>query len=789
MGTLKRIKVVVSSPCALPVEIIEDILLRLPAKSLRRFQCVSRWSQALIASHVFQDAHFQRNNKGNRRRLFIKPSGFGEPFYAWQPDGGPVERIMSTAGRFPQGSIFPVTTKSCNGLVLLSCLQYQTHLVWNPSTGETLTLPDRTPIGATRCFFGMRHPLVSYGLGYCPATRQHKVVRIYCIRRAVPATVCEVFTLNESTSWRPAATKPTAEHYPQTKWRQGGVLCNGNLHFLQDDGDITTFNVAEETFGVLRPPAELQGSHTGMELTELLGCLCAFNSTEKWGSFQVWLLSDDNDENWYMIHCFDWGDITRQGNHGIRDSCWIAPLDIYRDESGHIKIMFGTGSCSVFTVDPSIGTPEMVFALDDDAATGNGHNNDRFPTIGLFQESLVRVGGSNTSQKSMLSASMQAWSEVLSRLPARAVGSLNQLCKGFRNLINTKHFAEAHLHRANLNKSPQLMFIDGKPHGFDDAEYFISASCRPPLIDDALRVVCSKPCHGLNTVSFANYDFVCNPVTGYLKLLPLDSSSMDEKVYSLNYFFTQASRRHGGDAIFAGRLGLGYELQTCRHVLVRLSYKENNYKLVCKMRYIDDLVWDDIDPPPRPIANTPPAHVNGKLHWLPYRIDLGKGSSAAGSEIVVLDVSTRKFELLQGPPCSHNSSEQLSIVELQELVCVTCLHKSTCIMEIWETKGNGLWSVRYNIELGRFSPEYLPELATPMAVDPKDGRILLSTGRALAYYDSKTMELHVIYHLGNHIKGQKFVPVLFQESLVNPRDPVIFQEPKEPLQWFTTALP
>jgi hypothetical protein len=110
-------------------------------------------------------------------------------------------------------------------------------------------------------------------------------------------------------------------------------------------------------------------------------------------------------------------------------------------------------------------------------------------------------------------------------------------------------------------------------------------------------------------------------------------------------------------------------------------------------------------------------------------------------------------------------------------------------MEIWETKGNGLWSVRYNIELGRFSPEYLPELATPMAVDPKDGRILLSTGRALAYYDSKTMELHVIYHLGNHIKGQKFVPVLFQESLVNPRDPVIFQEPKEPLQWFTTALP
>ncbi|OEL34205.1 hypothetical protein BAE44_0004775, partial [Dichanthelium oligosanthes] len=66
----------------LPDEIIEDILSRLPAKTLLRFQCVSRSFHALIASPVFQDTHFRRN-RGNRR-LFIKPSGFQEPFYAWQ---------------------------------------------------------------------------------------------------------------------------------------------------------------------------------------------------------------------------------------------------------------------------------------------------------------------------------------------------------------------------------------------------------------------------------------------------------------------------------------------------------------------------------------------------------------------------------------------------------------------------------------------------------------------------------------------------------------------------------
>lgn len=93
-------------------------------------------------------------------------------------------------------------------------------------------------------------------------------------------------------------------------------------------------------------------------------------------------------------------------------------------------------------------------------------------------------------------------------------------------------------------------------------------------------------------------------------------------------------------------------------------------------------------------------------------------------------------------------------------------------------KSDGIWSVKYHIELSRLSLEYLPELAKPMAIDPKDGRILRSTGRALGYYDPKTMELHVIFHLGRHINGKKFVPLLFQESLVNPRDPIIFQEPK-----------
>ncbi|TVU32252.1 hypothetical protein EJB05_23976, partial [Eragrostis curvula] len=766
-----------SSACSLPEDLVEDILSCLPAKSLRRFQCVSRSFQTMIASRAFQDTHFQRN-RGNRS-LFIRPPRFLEPFYAWQP-GGPVEKIMGIGHQLPQGSIFPIS-KSCRGLVLLSCLEYQTHTVWNPSTGEAFTLPDRIPLRAARCVFSFpRYPLVSYGLGYCSATQRHKVVRMYCLRGSVvpAATFCEVFVLNESACWRPAATKQLEHYCPPENWRQGAVFCNGNLHFLREDGGVTTFNVKDETFGLFKFPTELHGSTSNFELTELDGYLCVYTCTLQWERtfgypFELWLLRDYGASGkWEKILGFDWGTLRgEQGMQATLKSYWIAPLDVCFDNWGQKKIVFGTGSCNVLIIDPSISVAEILLSPVD---TTKGNN--RFPTMGLFEESLTRVNDTSTKPIFSSPSTSQAWSDVLSRLPARTLGRLKQVCKGWSAMIQTESFVASHLCRANLNMSPQMMFIGGKPYGFEHMQYFIDTQhATPPLVDDCLRVVCSNPCHGLNTVSFCKYDFVCNPITGYSKVLPLDDS-MDRKG-SLNNAINEASSWHcNGEDFFAGRLGLGYEPKTSRHVLVRLAYKERNlttriYKLVCKMRYIDDMFWDEIDPPPRPIASMPPAYVKSKLYWM---TDIDFIERSPCYEIIVLDIGTRKFGVFQGPLCN---SERVLIIELHERVCVACFHQSTNIMEIWETKDNVLWSVKYHLELGRLSPEYLPELATPLAVDPKDGRVLLSTGRALGYYDPNTTELQMIFQVGKHVKGKKFVPILFKESLVNPRDPIFSMDP------------
>jgi hypothetical protein len=83
-------------------------------------------------------------------------------------------------------------------------------------------------------------------------------------------------------------------------------------------------------------------------------------------------------------------------------------------------------------------------------------------------------------------------------------------------------------------------------------------------------------------------------------------------------------------------------------------------------------------------------------------------------------------------------SNNSSILELQEAVCVAnCIH-STNAIEIWADEATGSWSLKYRIELGRFSPEYSTYQTTPLAVDPVDGKILLTTGRALGYYNPRT---------------------------------------------------
>ncbi|XBJ16610.1 hypothetical protein VPH35_008200 [Triticum aestivum] len=716
----------------LPEEIVEDILSRLPVRSLRRFRCVNRAWDALITSPTFEDLHSDRSRR--HRRLFLKPN-CQNVFYAWKL-GGPVETIMDN-WRLPQGKIFPIT-KSCHGIVLLRCLDYDLHYVGNPSANELLALPDRTP--ARVAWAGGRTHMI-YGMGYCSMTKQYKIVRMYNFDRdlGLHDTVCEVYTLDESTHWRPAATQPHSCQL-RVNGRQGAVLCNGNLHFVHKHGLdlLTVFNIHAETFSTMVLPPEMRSYSLDFMLTELGGFLCFADP------YDIWLLRDYEAGQWERLRCINWGSMGEAEIAPLKSS-WIAPLDMYYDHGAQKKkILFGTSACKVFVVDPDTGVPQVIFSPEDTMMGDQGNWDNEFPTIGLFEERLASVGRTNEGSGSPDVRLLPLWRCHVSLFPD---GSISQWSNGTlpngrgssstnEEIIFTSPWARA--------ASSVLMYLPARTVGRLNQDFINTSHALPPFVDEGSRVVYSKPCNGLNEGSWAKYDLVCNPLTKYYRAI---------------------------------NLGNGKNAATsCRppgmHVLVSLAYKEKNwmtsrdYKLECKIQLIQRRDWVQIDPPSRPMADVPPVYASGKLYWI---VDPEFAPTSACSEIIMLDLNTLEFHVLAGPPCG----KYISITELQGEVCVTCSRPSTNTIEIWDMDGIGMWSMRLCIELASFFPEYSSENTTLLAVNPKDGRILLSTGRSLGYYASKTVELETIYRLDSSIQGKKFVPVLAMDSLVQPCDAVV----------------
>lgn len=221
----------------LPDEIVTDILARLPAKSAGRFRCVSRAWHGMLSSDYFVDLHLRlANTPGQPRLLLLMPVGsnYDEYIYSWR-HGGSVENLMPD-----DFSLTIAVTRPCRGLILVK--DYYHYFVCNPSTGETLLLPDsKFPLKMAMQLW--KPPLpnlpvfmsVSYGLGYCTIRKEYKVVRLFSDPISgddgMKRTCCEVFSLDTLAYWRPTAQQPPFLYAVKDM----AVFLHGYLHFLCAD--------------------------------------------------------------------------------------------------------------------------------------------------------------------------------------------------------------------------------------------------------------------------------------------------------------------------------------------------------------------------------------------------------------------------------------------------------------------------------------------------------------------------------------------------------------------------
>ncbi|GAU41604.1 hypothetical protein TSUD_196740 [Trifolium subterraneum] len=133
----------------LPHELIIQILLRLPVKSLVRFKCVCKSWFSLISDPHFANSHFQLSSGKHTSRILLMSTStpresrsidFEAP--SLDDDSASVSRNLNF---MPFQSYLHIEIKgSCRGFLLLHC--YGQHWIydiylWNPSTGFHKNIP------------------------------------------------------------------------------------------------------------------------------------------------------------------------------------------------------------------------------------------------------------------------------------------------------------------------------------------------------------------------------------------------------------------------------------------------------------------------------------------------------------------------------------------------------------------------------------------------------------------------------------------------------------------------
>ncbi|KAF6990909.1 hypothetical protein CFC21_008055 [Triticum aestivum] len=265
------------------------------------------------------------------------------------------------------------------------------------------------------------------------------------------------------------------------------------------------------------------------------------------------------------------------------------------------------------------------------------------------------------------------------------------------------------------------------------------------------KVVCSKPCHGMNLLSTESEDYLYNPCTGYCS----SYHTRGRFAYVPNHILSMMhdSVRTPEDHAFGvgnRNAGLGFNLLTQEHVIVQILYHlkdfESRQYLLTFSVIAPGSVQDHFERP-LPLNDMPPTYLSGVLYWM-SEPRLGQSYERA---IVSYNIATRMFGVIPCPSSiamwNSTSPSQAFVVELEGILCAVHADPVADELDIWKLE-HGRWDRACRIYLEDCSGYSLgANVVVPLAVDPKDGRIMLNTGRKLGLYDPTKQSVENLYDL------------------------------------------
>ncbi|KAM5554628.1 F-box/kelch-repeat protein [Rosa sericea] len=332
--------------------VLDEILARLPVKSLMRFRCVCKPWRALISQSHFVTKHFNYASKGfteSTSRLLISMSPVEsldceaskdlsldcEALKDLKDDGDAhlAIRKLEFPVMFPNSSYREIVG-SCNGLICVE-IDQKDMVLWNPCTGESNLLPKPTGhVTSKLCGVGYDLTMEFSGFGYDSTNDDYKVVRGYNYRvRGSEETVVQVFSL-KSGSWR---THEGLSYFP---FEGTGCLLNGALHwpgtifddFQLTDSRIISFDLPEEKFREMLPLPSQAGFRCNFIPGDCLGVYEYSILHDEIFKFRIWMMKEYGvKESWTEVASFD---ILRKDSQ----FSLVTPLCILENGEGLIAI-------------------------------------------------------------------------------------------------------------------------------------------------------------------------------------------------------------------------------------------------------------------------------------------------------------------------------------------------------------------------------------------------------------------------------------------------------------------
>ncbi|KAF7003569.1 hypothetical protein CFC21_018869 [Triticum aestivum] len=266
----KRSKQASCTAASLPEEILSEILLLLPSRSILRFRAVCRSWATLLSSPAFKDVYAVKAHARARRMdkfvVFAPPPNANGSMAVYScARGASVADPLLTVDRVRVDFIC-LSSKPCHGTMLFSDTRSGVYWVCNPSTGECVPLPKQ------------RRGLMqsSAGLVYDDRTKERKVVHLF---KDMTHFGCDIYATPDG---------------------QDAILC---------------FSVDTETFTRLNAPSSVHLAAeykeldenlpaVPMHLAELEGSLCLVHDLRRRGQgrswLDVWMLRDHAANEWSL---------------------------------------------------------------------------------------------------------------------------------------------------------------------------------------------------------------------------------------------------------------------------------------------------------------------------------------------------------------------------------------------------------------------------------------------------------------------------------------------------------